>query len=73
MIAMTRMAKSKASVKNKLQNTKNEIQNEDQVQRNKETWSEKNILWELDSDKIFANHAISNDGCIDDDELVAFS
>ena len=73
MIAMTQMAKSKASVKNKLQNTKNEIQNDNQVQRNKETWSEKNILWELDSDEIFANHTISNDGCVDDDELVAFS
>ena len=73
MIAITQMAKSKILIKSKIQNTKNRIQNDDQVQVNKQTWSEKNIHLEMDKSKFFANHVISKNDGIDDDKLVAFS
>ena len=74
MIATTQITKSTALSKNNwIQGTKNKIQNDNQVLQERETRSDKNIQWEMDVNDLFANHAISNDGSLDNNELVAFS
>ena len=74
MIATTQITKGAALSKNKwIQSTKNKIWNDDRVLQERETQSDKNIQWERDVNDILANHAVSNDGSLDNNELVAFS
>ena len=74
MIATTQITKGAVLSKNKwIQSTKNKIWNDDRVLQERETQSDKNIQWERDVNDILANHAVSNDGSLDNNELVAFS
>ena len=72
MIATTQIRKGAALSKRKwIKSTNNNIWNDDQVLQERETWSDKDMRWEMND--LLASHAISNDGNLDHNELIAFS
>ena len=70
MIAIARKTRSNSF---KLQASKIGIRNDDQMTRINQIWSDKNTELEAGINDIIANHAITDDNCIKDDKLLAYS